>query len=442
MTRHGWYKTVRLVLDVSSWYYMVTEFYDCTSCRTGFAAWDSRLINQMDASIAYLFPAVMTYHHASDKKVMSLLRGRTQGNSPTALQQRLQELHSEDYLQRCGIYLDLCRQYAAVCRCFGKHVPKFEDPPPPLKTLHSARWLLSCYVRDVYSRLPLLHAAITSIGGSILKLDSTKKICNKLQGTAAGSAQWATNVSNERGEVLISVLTESESQVHLQPMVDGLTERFEQSKWDHPQVLYVDRDCCSTNGPSRYKELFNGWPNMMVRLDIWHIMRRLEACCVSKSHPLFGTFMARLSNCIFEWDGDDVALLHQAKQHELLLRGVPNVDDSIVKKSIRNDELHMHCRRRTRGAQRTTELIENLMRSLKSKTSLFGECLFVVNAEEIWQQQKQHMKCIQDPTGVALYTKIRTLHKVKANHCLRSFRQMIHKLMTALLKTNSHLTIL
>lgn len=57
------------------------------------------------------------------------------------------------------------------------------------------------YVRDVWSRLPELLAAATSIYGSILKIDSTKKICKKLQGAAANTATWATNVGNERGEV-------------------------------------------------------------------------------------------------------------------------------------------------------------------------------------------------------------------------------------------------
>ena len=66
-------------------------------------------------------------------------------------------------------------------------------------------------MRDVWSRLPQLQAAVTSVGGSILKIDSTKKVCKKLLGAATGSATWATNVGNARGEVLMSVLAESES---------------------------------------------------------------------------------------------------------------------------------------------------------------------------------------------------------------------------------------
>ncbi len=88
------------------------------------------------------------------------------------------------------------------------------------------RWFLAVYVRDVWSRLPTLLAAATSIYGSILKIDSTKKICSKLQGAAANTASWVTNVGNERGEVVISVLTESEGSDALSRLATGLMDRY------------------------------------------------------------------------------------------------------------------------------------------------------------------------------------------------------------------------
>ena len=87
-------------------------------------------------------------------------------------------------------------------------------------------WLMSVYARDILSRLPQLLATCTAIFGSVLKIDSTKKVCKKLQGTTAGSASWCTNVGNERGEVLVSVLTESEGLEGLRPMATGIIGRF------------------------------------------------------------------------------------------------------------------------------------------------------------------------------------------------------------------------
>ena len=50
-----------------------------------------------------------------------------------------------------------------------------------------------------------------------------KKVVKKCQGAVAGTATWVTNVGNEQGEVLISVMTESTGLLLLKPMVDGIT---------------------------------------------------------------------------------------------------------------------------------------------------------------------------------------------------------------------------
>jgi len=55
------------------------------------------------------------------------------------------------------------------------------------------------------------------------------QVVRKLQGAAAGSAMWATTVCNERGEVLMSVLTQSEGAPGLQRMAEGLMSRYERA---------------------------------------------------------------------------------------------------------------------------------------------------------------------------------------------------------------------
>ena len=48
------------------------------------------------------------------------------------------------------------------------------------------------------------------------------------------------------------------------------------------------------------------------------LMRRLARGCISESHPLYGTFMAKLSSCIYEWDEEDYTHLMNAKSEELI----------------------------------------------------------------------------------------------------------------------------
>ncbi|KAM8867919.1 uncharacterized protein ACB058_005813 [Synchiropus picturatus] len=123
------------------------------------------------------------------------------------------------------------------------------------------------------TRLPETKAKITSVFGSILKMDSTKKVTKKLAGSAAGSAAWSTNVGNEHGQVLMSVLTAAEGD-GLPDMTAGLMRRYRDAGQAPPKVLYVDRDCCASAGQSHLRQLFHEWPELIVRLDVWHLMRR------------------------------------------------------------------------------------------------------------------------------------------------------------------------
>ena len=79
----------------------------------------------------------------------------------------------------------------------------------------------SCIHQRCMGRLPFLLAETTSVFGSIIKIDSTKKICRKLQGADANTAMWATKVGNKRGEILITVLTQSKALTDLQALLDG-----------------------------------------------------------------------------------------------------------------------------------------------------------------------------------------------------------------------------
>ena len=127
-------------------------------------------------------------------------------------------------------------------------------------------------------------------------MDSTKKIVRKLAGKRAGTAAWATNVGNQRGQVLMSVLTVNEG-AGLENMANGLMRRYPMAGVPPPEILYVDRDCCSGT-TVKTKELFSLWENLVMCLDIWHFMRRIAAGCNTESHPLYSVF---LEQRLFYW---------------------------------------------------------------------------------------------------------------------------------------------
>ena len=72
--------------------------------------------------------------------------------------------------------------------------------------------------------------------------------------------------------------------------------------------------------------------------------------------------------------------------------------------AITKDELSRHCRRRTRGAEVTLQVIEELLLQLSGATDSLGVPVISEKMVTIWEEEKKHVKCIQDPPGVPLYT--------------------------------------
>lgn len=97
--------------------------------------------------------------------------------------------------------------------------------------------------------------------------------------------------------------------------------------------------------------------------------------CTTDAHQLYPIFMSRISACIFEWDAADVSLLRQAKRALLMSQGWPALTDADVNKHLTREELALHCRRRTRGEETTTLLLEQLLTELMSNKGNDSLCV-------------------------------------------------------------------
>ena len=408
---------VRTVLDIKDYYYIVTEFLGCT-CKKTLVSTDQRIINQLPSDLALNFPAVLTSKYACDKSIISLMKSRTIGNSSHALKNTLHEIHSEHWMKLGLDYMSSCKQFKAQVK-FEKKDAKF-IPFPSFRALPTPAWLLSVYVRDVWSRLDSCKSQVTSMFGDILKIDSNKKMLRKLAGNARKTASWVTNVSNGYGGVLQCVLTAAESNEALEPMAQGLQKRYHDANVNPPSLLYTDRDCCSNHDKSRYQKLFSSWENLEVRLDIWHFMRRLAGGCTSEKHPLYPSFLRQLSACIFEWDKADFEDLVNAKREELQAMGIASPSHKAIMEAVNKQELALHCRRRTRGVSATIESIEDLILLYTGVTDSLGVPLWKAEMVDIWNKEKKHIPCIQDPKDISLYLQVGMQKKGK--HMLPTFR--------------------
>jgi len=93
----------------------------------------------------------------------------------------------------------------------------------------------------------------------------------------------------------------------------------------------------------------------------------------------------------------DYDLLLSAKRAELMNAGVSDPSPAAVHKAISKDELACHYRRQTRRATNTTNLIEVLLLAMSSATDALGVQLFSEDMMNIWEEQKKHLVCLQDP---------------------------------------------
>ncbi|OWF48228.1 hypothetical protein KP79_PYT01219 [Mizuhopecten yessoensis] len=253
------------------------------------------------------------------------------------------------------------------------------DNIPSLGHIPKSRWLMK--------RLDEIKASITSHFGSIFKLDSTKKVVRKFGGPCTGTAMWFTNVGNEYGQVIMSVLTTYEG-YGLQDMAKGLVRRYSDAGMTSPVLLYVDWDCC---GSSSVRRVFADWPDLQLRLDIWHFMGRISTGCTTDSHMLYAMFMGRLSHCIFKWDQSDLTQVKKAKTNELAAEHIMNPSDADVMNRLKRNQLALHCRRTTRGVQETTTLITQLIEAFdgdKGRDTFGVPLINSARMREIWKIQK------------------------------------------------------
>ncbi|CAL8358257.1 unnamed protein product [Merluccius merluccius] len=370
LTKCGLYRTIRRVLDIDGWYLMATEYLECRRCKKKVAAWSQEVVGQLGEGHRAQFPAILTYKLACDRRVIIQLRERTRGNSPTQLYNKLCEAHTEAWMRRSMHYLSVMEPSTSM------GVVRMCTPPPTLPPVPQYGWLY--------------------------------RVTRKLAGAAAQTAAWATNIGNEHGQVLMSVLTDTEGS-GLLSMAAGLVRRYRDAGVEPPQLLYVDRDCCSSHGTSKAAAVFKEWDKLVVRLDIWHLMRRYASGVTTESHQLYKSFLQQLSLCIFVWDPEDTAPLLDAKKRMLEVQGMTFSSDAGVWRHVGRRDMATHCRRRTRGAAVTERLIDDLLESFggaKGRDTMGIPLLDQDRIQAIRREQRRHLQCIQDPPGVELYTEM------------------------------------
>ncbi|XP_074467496.1 uncharacterized protein LOC141753071 [Sebastes fasciatus] len=421
----GYHTQVRHICDVSSWYTMLTEVLCCGPCtnaaRSGeggtegrWLAWDPAVLSQLSEAHRAVFPAILTSKRGVDKNVVRLLRDRTEGNTLIKVWRQIQENHVEEYLHRKDLYTT---HLMTVVAERGGTVSAFRhtfQAPPPQRELPSALILRHAFLLSEANNVQDYRNQILSTFGTVLKMDSTKKVMKKLSCEGQGSAEWFTSIGNEHSQILSFVLTCEESTQKLEPMCRGVMERFRLANRPVPKILYVDRGCCCEQGPTSVETLFQPWVDngMVVRLDIFHWIHRFDAAIRTESHCKYAVFKSALAGAVLAYNCTDLELLIKAVRAKDPSTMKSVSDEDVVRCYISREQLKHHVRRVTLGAQETFRLIHLAIEELKGPAGLdeSGVSLFKSPEaiDEMWAGQQRHLECIQDPPDMNMYKAART----------------------------------
>lgn len=126
-------------------------------------------------------PAFLISKYACDLKIVRLLRQIGLGNSSSAVMKQVREQHGESYLNNLQMHLSHCRDFKTSAER-GFFAPIQFSEPPPAAAVPTHCWLMKVYQIDVLNRVDYIKTHMTSQFGTVLKMDSTKKITNKLAG--------------------------------------------------------------------------------------------------------------------------------------------------------------------------------------------------------------------------------------------------------------------
>jgi hypothetical protein len=103
------------------------------------------------------------------------MRVRSIGNSSHHIQKQLNEQHCENHATKTLQFLQAREPFQHQC-AMGVLRLQTPHPIPPMQPVPKPAWFLAVYIRDVVGRIEETKAQLTSTFGSILKMDSTKKV--------------------------------------------------------------------------------------------------------------------------------------------------------------------------------------------------------------------------------------------------------------------------
>lgn len=357
------------------------------------------------------------------------------GNTLGHIAQQINANHVEDYLERRTRYTDHCtarRSSHGTVSHLQMFPPIERDPPVHRDTLQRL------YLTDFRRREPYMHGAMSSLLGRVLKADHSY-VVQLLHG--AGASQHFS-VMNEDSLIIAMGVCEGDGIEEYEQMLHGLAKRYQDSAAHLgvalddvlPLYVYVDKDCCngylpsSKDGSPRHHVVTDplgpntpptrteqAWqkisPNIKLRLDAFHFMRRFELGITHVQHVLYPKFASDLRYAMFcRHEGDWRRLVDAASRH-FKKQGLSR-QQAIQR--VTKEDVQKYCRRRIPLGDELFRRVREVIERYDNK-EIDGVPLYNSYMPRIWKHLQVHIRrgCLSDPDPVEdgalpLYTLVGT----------------------------------
>lgn len=242
----------RVIVGMSGQYYIFASRLCCKTCRKYWFADNPQWLDKLPQRFTNILPAFLTYKKAICKTVLHELR-RT-GKSPNDMAKQVTEmlhlkyeqahlsyLHCVQNVQDTEVGLGGQKTISAFIRGHNQ-VPPFggyEDADGWSGVSVSAQYLTDCLLQEFRRQEPAINKLLQGTFGQVLRSDHTRKIARKV--TLSSGAMSSYAIMNENWMILSWVMVQSEAERSLEPMYEGLANRYTAAGLDMAKYHWVDR---------------------------------------------------------------------------------------------------------------------------------------------------------------------------------------------------------
>ncbi|XP_039534234.1 uncharacterized protein LOC120483343 [Pimephales promelas] len=343
----------RVILGTSGQYYILASRLCCKACKKYWFADKPQWVDMLPQRFRNILPAFLTYKKAICKTVMDELR--RSGKSPNDMANQLSEvLHLKFERAHLACLLMVQNVRDAEAGLYGQKTItgalRKDDTPASFGGYEdtdwwhgvsvSAHYLVECLLQEYQRQEAVLTQLLQGTFGQVFRSDHTRKVARKVTLSSGTMSSYA--VINENWMILSWVMLQSESEQSLTSMYCGMANRYSAAGIPKAKYQWVDRDCCAAfrvmdPGPYEHQQ-WEAWrtteatvaevtsgnlknvnaacqkynEDMVVKLDLFHCMRRFTRECVSEHHPLYSSFCQFLSSAFSVVDQSDLEKLKNA----------------------------------------------------------------------------------------------------------------------------------